>query len=328
MSGSVKDMRDSYADALVEVGKQNERVILIDTDVAHPTHACRFREHLPDRYVQLGLAEQNAVSFAAGLSTLGFIPIVDMFGCFMSRRACDQVSVHVAYAEFNVKLIGAYAGLTSPNTGATHQAVQDVAIMRSMPNMVVVEPADGLELRQALMAIVEYRGPVYFRMVRGDVGGGSPSISPPGYRFEIGKGVVLRNGSDIALIGSGLMVSRCLQAAEVLSEQGVSAKVVNISTIKPLDEDLLVKTARQTGAVVTAENHSIVGGLGGAVAEVLMERCPVPMKRVGIQDRFGESGKLEELFEEYGLTSARVVEAAQEVLVRKRGNHESVGQGR
>ena len=318
MSEPAEDMRDSYGDALVEVGKENPSVILIDTDVAHPTHAYRFREHLPDRYVQLGLAEQNAVSFAAGLSTLGFIPIVDMFGCFMSRRACDQVSVHVAYAGFNVKLVGAYAGLTSPNTGATHQAVQDVAIIRSMPNMVVVEPADGLELRQALMATVEHVGPIYFRMVRGDVGGGSPSISPPGYHFELGKGVVLRNGSDVALIGSGLMVSRCLQAAEVLSELGVSAKVVNVSTIKPLDEELIVESARQTGAVVTAENHSIVGGLGGAVAEVLMERCPVPMKRVGVQDRYGESGKLEELLEAYGLTSEKVVDAAQEVLAKKK----------
>lgn len=317
MSSPGKDMRDFFGEALVEVGEEDERVIVLDADVAHPTRAHHFWKRFPDRFIQMEVGEQNVVSFAAGLSTMGFVPLVNMFGCFISQRACDQVSVHVAYANFNVKLAGSYAGITSPNTGATHQTVQDVAIMRSMPNMIVVEPADELELRQALRAIIEYEGPVYFRVCRGDVGGGPPPVSPPDYHFELGKGVILREGADMTLIGSGLMTSRCVKAAQELSAEGISAQVINISTLKPIDDGLIVEAARHTGAVVTAENHNVIGGLGSAVAEVLVEHCPVPMKRVGVQDGFGESGDLKALHEKYGLTPAKVVEAAKELLATR-----------
>jgi transketolase len=313
----MKNMRDVFGEALIEVGRQNENVVVVDSDVAFPTRALDFRDVFPDRFIQMGVAEQNTMSFAAGLSTLGYIPVVNHFSCFASRRAHDQILVDLAYGQTNVKVAAAYAGLTSPNTGATHQEQHDIAVMRSIPKLTVVEPADALELRQALSAIIEFEGPVYFRMSRGDIDGGPPDVSPDGYRFELGRGVILREGEDIALIGCGLMVSRCVEAAGILAEEGVSARVVNISTIKPLDADLVIESAGRTGAVVTAENHNILGGLGGAIAEVVGENHPVPIKRVGIGDKFGESAPLSDLFPKYGLTAEAVVEAAREVLARK-----------
>jgi transketolase len=223
----------------------------------------------------------------------------------------------VAYADMNVKVCGLYAGLTSPNTGATHQMISDLAVMRSIPNLTVVEPADALEMQQALAAVVAHRGPVYFRMVRGDIGGPCPRVSPEGYEFRLGKAALLREGRDVTLIGSGLMVSRCLQAAEILANEGIAADVVNVSTIKPLDAEMIAARAGRTGAVVTAENHTVLGGLGGAVAEVLGEACPVPLRRVGIRDEFGTSGPLEEIFPQYGLTAEAVCEAARSALKAK-----------
>jgi transketolase len=245
---------------------------------------------------------------------MGFVPIVPLFACFSSRRALDQVTIQAAYAGLNVKVCGLYAGLTSPNTGATHQMVSDLAIMRSVPNMTIVEPADAVELMQALPAVVAHPGPVYFRLVRGDIGGACPRVSPDAYEFQLGKAAMFREGRDVTLIGSGLMVSRCVAAAEALTKEGISADVVNVSTLKPLDTDLIVSCARRTGAVVTAENHTVLGGLGGAVAEALGEACPVPIRRVGIRDRFGTSGPLDALFAEYGLTAEAVCEAARAAL--------------
>jgi len=314
----LRGMRQAFGDALVEAGRREPRLIVIDCETAIPTFASVFASAFPDRFVQMGVAEQNAVSFAAGLATVGLIPLLPLFGCFSTRRGNDQITTQVAYPKFSVKVMGCYAGLTSPNTGATHQALQDVALMRSLPNFTVVEPADEAELRQALPAIIAHPGPVYFRMVRGDVGGTSPVVSPDGYEFRIGRGAVLRSGRDVTLVGSGLMVSRCLDAARLLAADGVEAEVINISTIKPLDVDLLVESARKTGAVVTAENHSVIGGLGGAVAEALTAECPVPIVRVGVHDVFGESGAIEDLLEHYGLTASAVVDAAKRVL-RARG---------
>ena len=284
-----------------------------------PTAAVAFAKAFPERFIDLGIAEQNAVSVAAGLARMGFIPIVPLFACFSSRRALDQVTIQAAYAGLNVKVCGLYAGLTSPNTGATHQMISDLAIMRSIPNLTVVEPADALEMSQALAAVVLHRGPVYFRLVRGDIGGPCPRVTPEGYEFRLGKAALLREGTDVTLIGSGLMVSRCLQAAEILAAEGIAADVINLSTIKPLDADLIVARARRTGAVVTAENHTVLGGLGGAVAEVLGDACPVPLRRVGIRDEFGTSGPLEELFPHYGLTAEAVCAAARSVLRAKGG---------
>jgi len=313
------NIRQLFGEALVALGQTNPNVVVVDCQTAMPTAAVAFAKAFPERFIDLGIAEQNAVSVAAGLARMGFIPIVPLFACFSSRRALDQVTIQAAYAGLNVKVCGLYAGLTSPNTGATHQMISDLAIMRSIPNLTVVEPADALEMSQALAAVILHRGPVYFRLVRGDIGGPCPRVTPEGYEFRLGKAALLRDGTDVTLIGSGLMVSRCLQAAEILAADGIAADVINLSTIKPLDADLIVARARRTGAVVTAENHTVLGGLGGAVAEVLGDACPVPLRRVGIRDEFGTSGPLEELFPHYGLTAEAVCAVARSVLRAKGG---------
>jgi transketolase len=313
------NIRALFGNALVALGQTNPNVVVLDCQTAMPTAAVAFAKALPERFLDLGIAEQNAVSVAAGLARMGFIPIVPLFACFSSRRALDQVTIQAAYAGLNVKVCGLYAGLTSPNTGATHQMVSDLATMRAIPHLTVVEPADALEMRQALEAVVLHRGPVYFRLVRGDIGGPVPRVSPDGYAFRLGKATLLRKGTDVTLIGSGLMVSRCLEAAEILEQDGIAADVINLSTIKPLDADLIVARARRTGAVVTAENHTVLGGLGGAVAEVLGDACPVPLRRVGIRDEFGTSGPLEALFPHYGLTAEAVCAAARSALRAKGG---------
>jgi transketolase len=310
--------RQLFGEALVAIGQANPDVVVLDCQTAMPTAAVAFAKAFPDRFIDLGIAEQNAVSFAAGLARMGFVPIIPLFACFSSRRALDQVTIQAAYANLNVKVCGLYAGLTSPNTGATHQMISDLAVMRSIPNMTVVEPADAEEMRQALPVAVAHRGPVYFRLVRGDIGGPCPRVVPDGYAFQLGRAALLREGTDVTLIGSGLMVSRCLEAAGMLKREGIAADVINVSTIKPLDADLLIARARKTGAVVTAENHSVLGGLGGAVAEVLGDACPVPVRRVGVRDEFGTSGPLEELFPLYGLTSEAVCEAARVVVQAKK----------
>jgi transketolase len=280
--------------------------------------AAGFGQAFPDRFLDFGVAEQNALSFAAGLARVGLTPVVPLFACFVVRRAFDQIYTQIAYPALNVKIVGAYAGLTSPNTGATHQMLQDVAVMRAVPGMSVVEPADAFELRQALPALVARPGPVYLRLVRGDVGGACPRVSPEGYRFAFGRAALLREGRDLTLIGSGLMVSRCLEAARMLEGEGISAAVLNVATIKPLDAETITAWASRTGAVVTAENHTVLGGLGGAVAELLGESCPVPVVRVGVQDRFGESAPLTELFPHYGLTAEGVLAGARRALAAKR----------
>jgi transketolase len=312
-----EDIRRIFGQTLVEIGRQNPRAVVLDCQTAIPTMAVAFAREFPERFLDFGVAEQNAVSFAAGLARMGFLPIVPLFACFVVRRALDQLATQVAYPELGVKICGVYAGLTSPNTGATHQMTQDLAVMRSLPHFTVVEPADAFELTQALPAVASLPGPVYFRMVRGDVGGPCPRVCPDGYVFRLGRAGLLREGRDVTLVGSGLMVSRCLRAAEALAREGISADVLNMSSVKPLDEALLVERARRTGAVVTAENHSIIGGLGSAVAECLAEAQPVPVRRVGVRDQFGESAPLEDLLPHYGLTAEAVVEAARAALALK-----------
>jgi transketolase len=312
------NIRALFGDALVAVGQTNPNLVVLDCQTAMPTAAVAFAKAFPERFIDLGIAEQNAVSVAAGLARMGFIPVVPLFACFSSRRALDQVTIQAAYAGLNVKVCGLYAGLTSPNTGATHQMISDLAIMRSIPGLTVVEPADALEMRQALAAVVAHHGPVYFRLVRGDIGGPCPRVVPDGYTFHLGRAALLREGKDVTLVGSGLMVSRCLRAAEILAAEGIAADVINLSTIKPLDADLIVARACRTGAVVTAENHTVLGGLGGAVAEVLGDACPVPLRRVGVRDEFGTSGPLEELFPSYGLTADAVCTAARDAVQAKR----------
>jgi transketolase len=309
----MRALRDVFGTTLVELGRTNERIVVLDGDLGTSTRVTDFRDAFPERFVQCGIAEQNMVGVAAGLASLGKIAVVSSFAVFLSKRALDQVSISVAHAGANVKLIGAYTGILTGHTGATHQAVQDTAIMRATPGMVVVDPADELELRTCLEAILEYEGPVYFRLTRD----AWPDVSPPGYHFRLGKACQLREGADLTIIAGGPLVSQALEAATVLAGAGIEARVINMASIKPLDEEAVVRAARETGAVVTAENHSIYGGLGSAVAEVVAEQCPAPVRRVGIRDVLAESGHNLELLQKYHMDAAAVVEAAKQALAMK-----------
>jgi len=308
------DLRNAYGEALVKLGKEDKRVVVLDADVAHPTCTHFFAQHFPERFFEMGVAEQNMMGVAAGFATCGFIPFPTTFGVFAYKRAHDQVSISIAYTNLNVKVVGSYSGLTSPNTGATHQAIDDIASMRAMPNMRVVVPADAVEIEKAVFAITQEPGPIYLRIARCK----APVIFNDNYEFKLGEAVVLREGSDVALVGTGIMTPRCLKAAELLQEDKIEATVLHVPTVKPIDISKLTEVAEKTRAVVTAENHSIIGGLGSAVSEVLGETRPCPMQRVGIRDTFGESAEnMEDLFEKYGLTSEEIVKAAKSVLKRK-----------
>ena len=307
-------LRDVFGQALVELGRQDPRIVVLDGDLATSTKVTLFRDAYPERFVQCGIAEQNMVGVAAGLASLGKVTVVSSFAVFLSKRALDQVSISVAHAGANVKLIGAYTGILTGHTGATHQAVQDTAIMRATPGMVVVDPADAAECRSCLEAIIAYRGPVYFRLTRD----AWPDVSPPGYRFTLGKACQVRDGGDLTIIAGGPLVSQSLEAATALAGEGIEARVINMASIKPLDAEAVERAARETGAIVTAENHSIYGGLGSAVAEVVGERAPVPVRRVGIRDVLAESGHNMELLHKYGMDAPAISAAAREALAMKR----------
>jgi transketolase len=312
--------RDAFGRTLVELGYEYPDIVALDADLATSTKMVYFANEFPQRFFQMGVAEQNMVGVAAGLALVGKIPFAGTFGVFASRRACDQVAISVAHSQLNVTLVGAYSGIVSGNNGATHQAVEDVAIMRSIPHMWVVDPGDDLEMAQAVRAIVEHHGPVYLRVTRDPW----PRISPEGYRFELGKAVEVRQGSDVTLIGSGMMTSQCVEAVHLLADSGMDARVLHIATIKPIDVEAIVRAAEETGGIVTAENHTIYGGLGSAVAEVLVEHVPACMRRVGIQDSYGECGSNVELLHKYGMSPAHIAAAAMEVLSRaerRRENH-------
>lgn len=311
----MRALRDVFGTTLVELGQRNPRLVVLDGDLGTSTRVTDFRDAFPDRFVQVGIAEQNMVGIAAGLASLGKVAVVSSFAVFLSKRALDQVSISVAHAGANVKLIGAYTGILTGHTGATHQAVQDTAIMRATPGMVVVDPADEVECRTCLEAMVKYNGPVYFRLTRD----AWPDISPTGYRFQLGKAMQVRDGGDLTIIAGGPLVSQSLEAAETLAHAGIAARVINMASIKPLDEQAVIRAARETGAIVTAENHSIFGGLGGAVAEVASEHCPVPVRRIGIRDVLAESGHNMELLRKYHMDAPAIVTAAHEALRLKRG---------
>ncbi|MBC7339087.1 MAG: transketolase family protein [Firmicutes bacterium] len=306
--------RASYGAALVELGRQDPRVVVLDADLSKSTYTSLFAREFPHRHFNMGIAEQNMMGVAAGLASAGKIPFASTFAVFATGRCFDQLRVSICYPALNVKIGASHAGITVGEDGASHQAVEDLALMCALPNMTVVVPADGPETRQAVFAAAAQAGPWYLRLGRPPV----PVVTPPGYRFQVGRGCVLREGSDVAIIACGVMVAEALAAAGELDREGIRAAVVNMSTIKPLDVDLLVRMARECRAVVTAEEHSVVGGLGAAVAAVLGEEYPVPLRRVGIQDRFGQSGKPEDLMAEYGLTAAEVARAARAVISRKR----------
>lgn len=306
--------RDAYGQALVELGGRVPELVVLDADLSKSTKTGDFAKVYPDRFFDMGVAEQNLMGTAAGMSLAGKIPCASTFAVFATGRAFDQVRNTIAYPGLNVKIVATHAGITVGEDGASHQAIEDIALMRVLPGMTVIAPADATEARRAVEAAVAMQGPVYIRLGRTAV----PVLFGDDYRFQIGKAVVLREGPEAAIFATGIMVAEALQAAEQLAGRGLSVTVVNVHTIKPLDADLIVEIARRTGAVIAAEEHSIYGGLGSAVAEVLGERCPAPLLRLGVRDRFGESGKPAELMESFGLTAPHIVRAVEQVRLRRR----------
>ena len=281
--------RESYGNALVELGAEHDNLIVLDADLAAATKTGVFKKAYPDRHIDCGIAECNMMGIAAGLSTTGIVPFASTFAMFAAGRAFEQVRNSIGYPHLNVKIGATHAGISVGEDGATHQCNEDIALMRTIPGMVILNPADDVEAKACVKAAYEYNGPVYLRFGRLAV----PVINDrPDYKFELGKGVVLRKGKDLTIVATGLCVSSALEAAEKLAADGIDAKVINIHTIKPLDEELIVAAAKETGKVVTVEEHSVIGGLGSAVCDALAEKCPVPVKKIGVQDVFGESGYL------------------------------------
>ncbi len=299
-----KALRVAFGETVAELARSDSRIVMLDGDVGVSTRADIFEATCPERFFQMGIAEQNMVGVAAGLASLGFIPFVSTFACFAVARALDSIRVLVAQPKLGVKIAGGYAGLLAGKTGKTHLMFDDLSIMRAMANMTVIAPADEIEMRQAVEAAVELDGPVYLRIARE----AAPLLFEPSYRFEIGRGVVLREGADVALISTGVQTGRVVEAAEILSGQGIDALVLHLPTVKPPDSAAIIDAARSTGLVVTVEEGTVLGGLGGAVAETVAHSCPVTVKRLGIQDVFGESGPDEALLDKYRLSARRVAE--------------------
>lgn len=306
--------RDAYGEALRELGKLNKDVVVLDADLSGSTKTAVFAKEYPERFINVGIAEQNLIATAAGLATTGKIPFASSFAMFAAGRAFEIIRNSIAYPKLNVKIAATHAGLTVGEDGASHQALEDISIMRTIPNMVVLNPADGVETKAAIMKAAYYKGPVYIRLGRSKV----PVIfDESSYEFEIGKGIKILDGTDVTIIATGIMVAKALEAAEMLKKEGLVARVINIHTIKPIDKDIIIEAARETRAIVTAEEHNIIGGLGSAVAEVLAESYPTVMERVGVNDTFGESGKGDELLNKYGLTEETIVEAAKRAIGRR-----------
>ena len=290
--------RESYGNALTELGKKHEDVVVLDADLAAATKTGMFKKAFPERFIDCGIAESNLMGVAAGIATTGKVPFASTFAMFAAGRAFEQVRNSIGYPKLNVKIGATHAGISVGEDGATHQCNEDIALMRTIPGMVVINPSDDVEARAAVEAAYEHQGPVYMRFGRLAV----PVINDrPDYKFEIGKGVTLREGKDVTIIATGLPVSNCLEAAEKLAAEGIDAKVINIHTIKPLDEELVVAAAKETGKVVTVEEHSIIGGLGSAVCDVLAAQAPTKVLKIGINDTYGESGPAVELVKKYGL---------------------------
>lgn len=313
MTGGKKlAQRNYYGKALADLAA-NPGVVVLDADLAGSTKTSEFKKVAPERFIEVGIAEQNMIGIAAGLAASGKTAFASTFAVFATGRCWEQIRLAVAYPKLNVKIVATHCGISVGEDGASHQALEDMAIMRALPNMVVISPADAYEAYAATIAIAEYDGPVYMRMGRAEY----PVVTEEGEPFEIGKAKVLRDGTDVTLIGTGQMVYECLRAAEMLEAEGVDAEVVNMSTVKPLDSSAVYHSVTKTGCAVTAEEHSVIGGLGSAVSEFLSEEYPVPVTRIGTRDTFGESGKPEELFEKYGLTAEDICEAAKLSIKKK-----------
>ena len=303
--------RESYGNALKDLAEEFPQLVVLDADLAAATKTGIFKKAYPDRHIDCGIAESNMMGVAAGLSLTGKIPFVSSFAMFAAGRAFEQVRNSIGYPHLNVKIGATHAGITVGEDGASHQCNEDIALMRSIPGMVVMCPADDIEAKAAVRAALEYEGPVYIRFGRAAV----PVINDkPDYKFEIGKGSVVREGKDVTIVATGIMVDSAMGAAEKLAADGIAAEVINICTIKPIDRDIIIKSAQKTGKVVTCEEHSVIGGLGSAVCEVLSEECPVKVKRIGMQDVFGESGSAADLVKKYGLDAEGVYKSVKEFI--------------
>ncbi len=306
--------RRAFGEELVRLGKEREDFVVMDADIAKSCSTDLFHKAFPERSYNFGIAEQNFMAIAAGYATTGTQVFAATYGVFASMRACEQIRTFICYPKLNVRIIASHGGLQVGADGATHQAIEDIGIMRSIPNVAIIHPADGISARLAARAVVDYEGPVYIRLLRNP----SPVIFDQNYKFEIGKAVALKhNGNDLTIIGTGAMVYKTLDAAERLKAEGINVKVLEMHTIKPIDQEAIIKAAQETGGIVTVEDHNIFGGLGSAVSEVLSENYPTIVKRVAIPDMFGESGDSELLYEHYGMSVKDIVNAAKEVLKKK-----------
>ena len=307
--------RQAYGNALKELAVTNKNVVVLDADLSKSTMTANFKEVAPERFINMGIAEGNMMSVAAGLASCGKVVFASTFAIFAAGRAFEQIRNSIAYPHLNVKVCATHAGLTVGEDGASHQAVEDLALMRSIPGMTVISPSDGIEAEAAIKAVAEFNGPCYVRLGRMPV---NTVNDFEGYKFEIGKGVQLKEGKDATIIANGIMVDAALEAKEILLGEGIDVSVINIHTLKPIDEEIIVKAAKETGAIVTAEEHNIIGGLGSAVSEVVSENYPVPVLRVGIKDVFGESCKPADLLEKYGLTANEIVKTVKKAMTMKR----------
>lgn len=308
-------MKDVYIDSLIKLASEDENIVVLDADLMHSNSTIRFMKTYPERAINVGVQEANMIGVAAGLAATGKIPFSHTFSCFNTRRALDQIYMSVAYAKLNVRIVGTDPGITAAYNGGTHMPLEDVGVVRGIPTMTVIEPVDNVMMEALIRDVVYYDGPVYLRVNRK----APEKIYAPGTKFTIGKGMTLKDGQDVTIMASGIMVAEALRAAQLLKERGVNARVVNIFTIKPIDQELVIRCAKETGAIVTCENHNVINGLGSAVAEVLGEHYPVPLERVGVQDLFGEVGSLDYLQQRFAMTAKDIAEKVQLCLSRKGG---------
>lgn len=307
------EMRKVLCDELEKMMTKDENIIIIDADLAKANGTYSLRKKFPNRALDVGIAEQNMASIAAGLSSYGFKPVILSFTPFVTRRICDQISVSIAYAKQNVKIIGTDPGISAELNGGTHMSVEDIGVLRSIPTLVIFEPVDSIQLKQALPQIMEYNGPVYIRMFRKE----TPEVFDSNYRFNLFKGDILKEGKDVTIVASGIMVEESVKAGKLLLAAGIDAEIINIHTIKPIDENILLKSVKKTGCVVTCENHNIIGGLRSAVSEVLIENYPVPLQSIGIKDVFGEVGRLDDLKVKFNMAADDIIKKVQNVIKMK-----------
>ena len=313
MTGKKLAQRNYYGKALADLAAKDQKVVVLDADLADSTKTSEFRKVAPERFIEIGIAEQNMIGVASGLAASGKTVFASTFAVFASGRGWEQIRLAVAYPKLNVKIVATHCGISVGEDGASHQGLEDMAIMRSLPNMAVISPADAYETYAATLALAEFEGPAYMRMGRAEF----PTITEEGAEFRIGKASILREGNDVTLIGTGQMVAQCMEAADILKDELIDAEVINMSTIKPLDTETIGVSLQKTGCAITAEEHSIIGGLGSAVAEFLAQNMPVPFEMVGTRDTFGESGSADQLLVKYGLTSKDIAEAAKRSLGKK-----------